>query len=810
MLSDYSNLSEKIKQTKNLIAVYDQNLDGFSYSDALANYFPVALNGEKLWDFLVQNGITSVNEADEIQTVTKVLNAENASYFGEYVFGGHCKHIFAFVYADGKVTISIKKVKEDCGDTESRDEITGLLSRNDFCSQINGVISANPRAKYSVFFFDIIKFKAINDIFGFKEGDKLLAFIGEMLRGEKFSIALACRESADRFAFLADVTKTDENRLIGAIIDEIKGYELPFEIYLNVGVYKIQRPEETGHTMLDKAMLAQSVIKGSYTSSVNFFTDNLRDEMLSEQEITGSMSLALSEEQFLVYYQPQYNHSTGMIIGAEALVRWEHPTKGLISPARFIPIFEKNGFITKLDFYVFDKVAKFIKRSMDKNFSIVPISINFSKNDIFFPNFVENLEIIRNKHGVPAKYLRIELTESILIGNNKAVNDILRKLHAVGYVVEMDDFGSGYSSLNVLKDLEFDVIKLDMLFLENKDESGRGGTILSSVINMAKWLGIPVIAEGVETVSQADFLKSIGCDNIQGYLYSKPLPEKEYEKLISASSIGALMPQMKLAEKLNAANFWDPTSQETLIFSNFVGAAVIFSYDRAKREIEILRVNKKYLRELGMNLSEKEIIHGNPDDTLDEFDKKVYYETLDKAIETGEEQECETWRNIKSACCGEDRFCIRSQVTVIGQSDNEFLFYGMIRNITVEKNVLSSFEDTERNFKAASEQANIYFWEYTIATKEMKPCFRCMRDLGFPPLLRNYPEPAIEGGVFPPEFADEYRDWHVQMANGAAGFEAVVPLTPDRIPFRVKYTTEFDENGHAIKAYGSATLIVND
>ncbi len=811
MTSEHQDIKQMISCTESLLSVYNRASGEFyHHPDMLARYGE-DLRGKRLWDFLFENRIISMEDAAEIEEICNTLSEKNSVFFKVYSFGVKGRYILSFTYDDGKVVILLKLFDQGDLDDETikYDELTRLISRSHFCKQISKINSGNPSVSYSLFYLDIIKFKAINDLFGYSKGDDLLKYIAKKLKNSKFPIAIASRLSADRFAFLADTTHDKPESIINGLIFEIKQYDLPFDISFNVGIYNVPKTDESGNSMLDKATLAQEAIKGSYTKTLNFYTEKLRDEMLSEQEIAGEMNTALADAQFAVYYQPQYNHSTGMLVGAEALVRWIHPDKGMISPARFIPLFEKNGFITKLDLYVFDKVARFVRYSIDNNFSIVPISVNFSKHDIFSPNFVDTLEAIREKYNVPSKYLRIEITESVLVGNNNAVNEILNKLHERGYIIEMDDFGSGYSSLNVLKDLDFDIIKLDMLFLRSDSKNGRGGTIISSVINMAKWLNIPVIAEGVETVEQADFLRSIGCNYIQGYLYSRPIPEEEYEELISRSNIGALIPQMSLVETLNSAKFWDPSSQETLIFSNFVGAAAIFSYNKLARSIEILRVNKKYLRELGMNMSEKEIIHMNPADTLDGTNKEIYYSMLDKAIESGEEQECETWREIHSDCCGDELFCVRSNVTVIGSSDDQVLFYCTIRNITSEKNALNSMLDNEKKFKMASEQVNIYFWEYTIATREMRPCFRCMRDLGLPPLLRNYPESAIERGIFPPEVADMYRDWHVQVANGVRELEAIIPLTPDRVPFRVRYTTEFDENGNPIKAYGSAALVVD-
>ncbi len=810
MVSDHRKLLDLMDAMPSLLAVYNKQANHFYYHRDLLNYIGTSMEGCCLWDYLRDEKIISNEDAEKLKDIIFSLNEKNSVFFKVFSFGVRGRHILSFTFSGNDVIILFKLF--DQGDLDTKqikyDEITRLLSRKSFCSEIEEIIAKNPQKTYSLIAFDIIKFKAINDIFGFDKGDKLLIYIADVLREGHLPIVCACRVSADRFAFLADVSEDDSETIALNLFSKIKQqYDINFELGFNAGVYLTLNDGESGNSMLDKATLAKSAIKGNYTKQINFYTEKLRDEMLSEQEVITEMVNALKDEQFVVFYQPQYNHSTGMLVGAEALVRWNHPKKGMIPPIRFIPIFEKNSFITKLDFYVFEKAAKFIRRSMDEGFSIVPISVNFSKHDIFLSDFVNNLENIRKKYDIPPKYLRIELTESILVGNNKIVTEVLSDLHSLGYIIEMDDFGSGYSSLNVLKDLDFDIIKLDMLFLEGGGKNNKGGTILTSVINMAKWLNISVIAEGVETVEQADFLKSVGCNYIQGYLYSKPIPEEEYEKIVKSSSIGVLIPQINMIDTFNSANFWDPKSQETLIFNNFVGAAVIFNYDRKSKKLEILRINKKYLQELGMNICERDIIRADPSATLNEVNKKIYFDTLEKAIETGEEQECETWREIHSDCCGDEHFCIRSTLTVIARSDDRILFYGLVRNITSEKKIMGSLIDSDRNFRIVAEHANVYFWEYSITTKEMRPCFRCMRDLGLPPLIKNYPEGAFERGVFPPESFEPYREMMKKVDSGIGEIEADINLTLDRIPFHVKYTTEFDENGHPVKAFGSATLI---
>lgn len=569
----------------------------------------------------------------------------------------------------------------------SYDKLTGLLQKNAFVKEVENTILSNgmkvDAGEYALIFLDIIRFKAINDMFGMAEGDQLLKYIAGVITRAAKPGAVLGRLDSDRFLIFTHHVGDELDSFVEGLIDAVTQYKLPFKITCNVGIYVTNEALLTVDAMIDRAILAQSTIKGSYTSKYNYYTEAMRNDMLGEQEISGIMGKALEEEQFILYYQPQYNHSTGMLVGAEALVRWMHPERGMISPGVFIPIFEKNGFITQLDLYVFEQVCRFVRSCMDKGLPIVPVSSNFSRHDIFMPDFVEKLEEIRKKYDVQTKHLRIEITESVVVGGSQHTNEIIRKLHKCGYIVEMDDFGSGYSSLNVLKDIELDIIKLDMMFLSTDSDTQKGGTILSSMVRMAKWLGMPVIAEGVEHVEQADFLRSIGCDCIQGYLYSRPLPEDQYVKLLSKSTIDTKIPQMDLNEKLQICSFWDPKSQETLIFSNYAGGAAIFDYQDGN--VEILRVNKKYLHELGMNLSERDIIESDPMQFFDERNRVIYVDMLNRAIETGEEEECETWREMAYPGRGCEKVCIRTNARMIGKSNGSYLFYAMIRNVTAEK-----------------------------------------------------------------------------------------------------------------------------
>lgn len=208
-----------------------------------------------------------------------------------------------------------------------------------------------------------------------------------------------------------------------------------------------------------------------------------------------------------------------------------------------------------------------------------------------------------------------------------------------------------------------------------------------------------------------------------------------------------------------------------------------------------------------MNVTEEDIVHSDPWNTFDDENRAIYVRTVEKAIASGDEQTCETWRTLNSDCCGEELVCMRTTMRVIGHAGKQAIVYAMVQNITAEKRRLDEVTRSERRFRFASEQANMYAWEYVIGTKQMRPCFRCMRDLGLPLVVNNYPEPAIEMGIFPPDYADMYRDWHRKLEEGVEYLEAIIPLTVGRVPFHVRYTTEFDENGRPLKAYGSATMV---
>ena len=709
----------------------------------------------------------------------------------------------------------------------NHDALTGLLNRSGFNAGLEEALARYNKAGHAFAIVDLDDFKKINDRFGHASGDVVLRETAEAIRGAVGELGIVCRWGGEEFSILLN-TRADAQEQAMAILRAIRAQSFSFAgvtfgITASLGMVEF----DSGYALDASAIISaadenlytvkrrgKNNLLVSYLSPEFFNADSTKGRAAAEErsmrkftteQLLMDAEAAFAAHQFVTYFQPQYSIHTGLIIGAEALVRWDHPKYGLLNPGAFVPAFERNGLISRLDLEMFENVCRFQRRCIGEKMHAVPISVNLTRADVYNEAFLRDFEAIRARYGISAELIHIEIVESIASeGKDKAVA-LVDNLHSLGYRVDLDDFGSGYSSLNVLKDIDYDLIKLDMDFLSD-DMSGRGGTIIGSVVRMAKWLGIPVIAEGVEMREQVDFLKSIGCEYAQGYFYARPMPDKNFaELLVQAQSRQASATPMT-REKRAPDFFRDNRSAETLVFNNYIGGAAIFHYSESTGAV-IVRVNENYLRELHMNHSVNDVVGTDIRETMDGEMRSRYEEMLRRAIRSGEEQVCETWRSIRSDCCGEERLCIESRVAVIGQSGDEAVIYAEIHNVTDERLRLSEEPDYERQFRNVIEQANIYYWEYTVATKEMHPCFRCMRDLGLPAVVTNYPETAIEKGIIPPDYAELYRDWHRRIDRGEKSLEAVIPLTVGRVPFHVRYTTEFDELGRPVKAFASATLV---
>lgn len=423
-----------------------------------------------------------------------------------------------------------------------RDPLTGVLNLEGFRQRATSLIRENPDRKYSVWYCDIRRFKYINDMLGYDVGDNFLKYWVELARATLREDETLGRISADNITALIWYDQVSQlKRLFESTarllesFEEISRHHLGAELI--AGIYLLDEKDSECpdiNKMLDRANIAQKTAKHGPGAHLEIYSEELRRRQLRELTITQTMQNGIDSGEFTVVYQPQYDYSIGAIIGAEALVRWNHHSLGAISPGEFVPIFERSGQVTTLDLFVWEQACRVIARIKSEMGIEVSISINISRIDLYMPDLCGTLLELVAKYSVPARLLKLEITESAYIETPTELIRVVARLRESGFVVEMDDFGSGYSSLNILKDVPVSVIKLDMMFLGDSRNPRRGDNILSSVVSMVHNLGLPVIAEGVETREQADYLQSLGCNFMQGYYFSRPIPEEELLWLLMA------------------------------------------------------------------------------------------------------------------------------------------------------------------------------------------------------------------------------------------------------------------------------------
>ncbi|MEG0763201.1 MAG: EAL domain-containing protein [Oscillospiraceae bacterium] len=417
------------------------------------------------------------------------------------------------------------------------DHITGYPNWESFKLTAYKLINAPYAPPYAIVIFDINNFKVINDIYGHSNGNKLLHHICEVMENSLDKSEAFCRVSADNFDMLLKYTNDAELiRRIENLELKIKNYIAGYNIVLSFGIYEIGDEKSDIHVLSDRANISKAIVKKQSAIHYHFFKDENRADILREKEIENIMQQSLDDGEFKVYLQPKYSLSTETVAGAEALVRWQRQTQ-IIMPNDFIPLFEKNGFIRNLDLYMFRSVCALLAKWQELNMPLVPISVNISRVHLSNESLPTELADIARSYGVPTNLLEIELTESAVFLDTEHMISIMRRIKELGFMISIDDFGSGYSTFAALKDLPADIVKIDKSFLDNAIDDNRGEQILKSIIDMTHGLCLVCVAEGMETKSQQVFLTKAGCDIAQGYYYSRPITIELFEQLVQNDSI---------------------------------------------------------------------------------------------------------------------------------------------------------------------------------------------------------------------------------------------------------------------------------
>jgi len=415
------------------------------------------------------------------------------------------------------------------------DALTGLPTLHKFKKDVRQLLTEHPEQSYAIVYSDISQFKYINDTLGYAIGDSILCDLAMLLSEKDMQFMGVARSSEDNFIavipYFEEVILKNHILSVNEQFNTMQKAKYPGNKFIIVSGISLIDSSQDITVAIDNANIARKSVKDSLKTVCKFFDSSMKAKLQRETEITNNMELALKNGEFIVYLQPKIGLDENILVGAEALVRWKKDNM-LIPPNDFIPLFEKNGFVVNLDFYVYEEVCKMLSNWIKNGFPVVPISVNVSRIHLNDEDFVNDIQRLVDEYEIPYHLLELELTESIFLNNTEVALTTMRDLRKLGFGVSIDDFGAGYSSLSLLKDMATDVIKLDKEFFGQGEMQIEEQIIVSSIISMAKQLNMKVLSEGVETQKQSDFLKSVSCDMAQGFLYSKPIPILEFERLI--------------------------------------------------------------------------------------------------------------------------------------------------------------------------------------------------------------------------------------------------------------------------------------
>lgn len=683
------------------------------------------------------------------------------------------------------------------------DAATGLLGKEAFFDEAAAYLRHSGARDVSIVCFDVDHFKLFNDLHGLDCGDELLRYLGRAL-ALRFSPDEAqplARLAADTFALCATGIRPE---CVERILVDISS-ECPngIDAIVRAGVYRIEDPASPVSIMCDRAVIALRTVKGSYFDRVALYDPGMREALVLEREVVAGIESALREDRIELFLQPKCNIRTGKIVGAEALARWRHPERGIVAPGEFIPLIERNGLVRSLDLRVWEKTAAWIRGLIDEGVQPVPVSVNVSRADIYLVDVAAELHALVERYGIDPSLIEVEITESAYSERPDRIVAAFDALAERGFTVLMDDFGSGYSSLNMLKDINVDVLKIDMRFLDRDDR--RSKDIMESVIRMARWLDLPVIAEGVETREQVNFLLDVGCSYAQGYYYARPMEAAAFEALLTDGS-KVQHEQCALQDaRRPILDFRDLLHENTIsdrMLSSIIGSVALYSY--ADGDLRLIRGNEAYRRLIatlgeGVNGAEEggsllPFVHEEDRDALVAAAEETVRSCPDDGVEV-------VVRRMGTNGCHWHKMRLFHLNTTNGSAT----VYGSVTDVTERMEYMEALRKSEQRFEMTLEASGTVVFELDIPTRTARYSEFLQQAFGLAETVANAPEGFIEQGTVAEESIEDFRAIYRDLYAGAPRTSAVVRAIMgdgSRAWNRVTLLAMPNETGAPVKAVG--------
>lgn len=683
------------------------------------------------------------------------------------------------------------------------DAATGLLGKEAFFDEAAAYLRHSGARDVSIVCFDVDHFKLFNDLHGLDCGDELLRYLGRALalRFSPDGAQPLARLAADTFALCA--TGIRPERVERILVDISSECPNGIDAIVRAGVYRIEDPASPVSIMCDRAVIALRTVKGSYFDRVALYDPGMREALVLEREVVAGVESALREDRIELFLQPKCNIRTGKIVGAEALARWRHPERGIVAPGEFIPLIERNGLVRSLDLRVWEKTAAWIRGLIDEGVQPVPVSVNVSRADIYLVDVAAELHALVERYGIEPSLIEVEITESAYSERPDRIVAAFDELAERGFTVLMDDFGSGYSSLNMLKDINVDVLKIDMRFLDRDDR--RSKDIMESVIRMARWLDLPVIAEGVETREQVNFLLDVGCSYAQGYYYARPMEAAAFEALLTDGS-KVQHEQCALQDaRRPILDFRDLLHENTIsdrMLSSIIGSVALYSY--ADGDLRLIRGNEAYRRLIatlgeGVNGAEEggsllPFVHDEDRDALVAAAEETVRSCPDDGVEV-------VVRRMGTNGCHWHKMRLFHLNTTNGSAT----VYGSVTDVTERMEYMEALRKSEQRFEMTLEASGTVVFELDIPARTARYSEFLQQAFGLAETVANAPEGFIEQGTVAEESIEDFRAIYRDLYAGAPRTSAVVRAIMgdgSRAWNRVTLLAMPNEAGAPVKAVG--------